>query len=183
VFFFIAALNYSVGNELTRPDRCSHIPPKLSLDNSKASNDELAYYIRGRALSCRELIHRPFLYYVVHQPPDESFSPEVMARAKTCLELCVENAFHAYPHHRHHGTWYVARTSLTRALLLLAAARSRKIELPESWRYSVEVSMLTVQKWCNESTDLKRAASMIQNIIRDTFSGLASDQSLFAHQS
>ncbi|EXJ77958.1 hypothetical protein A1O3_09117 [Capronia epimyces CBS 606.96] len=155
---------------------CSHLPPKINWNDSQASNDELAYYIRGRAMGSREFIHRPFLYYVVHQPPDDRVWPQVVVRARRCLEFCVENALYAYPHQRHHGTWYVARACLTRALLLLAAGRSGKIDLPNRWREAIDLSMLTVQQWYDESPDLRKGASILQAIIDDTFDGVASTQ-------
>ncbi|KAK5045720.1 hypothetical protein LTR84_009089 [Exophiala bonariae] len=149
---------------------CAHIPPKITWDVSRASTDELSYYIHGRAMSCREIIHRPFLYNVIHHMgSDNSHWLQATALAKKCLQLCVENAFHLSSHSRHHGTWYVARTSVTRALLLLAAARSGKIELPERWKDAVEVCMMTVQKWYDEAPDLKQAASVVQIIINETF--------------
>lgn len=68
----------------------------------------------------------------------------------------------AQPLHRHHGTWYVARTSMTRALLLLAAARSKKIEMPQNWSEAVDLALQTLQYWAKEAPDLEKAASYLR---------------------
>ncbi|KAH6892564.1 vegetative cell wall protein gp1 [Thelonectria olida] len=144
---------------------CSHIPPQINLGQSERVNNELAYLVHGRAISCREWIHRPFLYYVIHQPLDDPFISQAMPLAEKCLELCVECQFRVQRFHRHHGSWYIARTSVTRALLLLAAARSKKIKLPDRWREALESATKTVEYWAAEAPDLKRAAEVLNHLM------------------
>lgn len=150
---------------LTVLDRCSHIPPQISIDQSKGLNNELAHYVRQRAMVYREWIHRPFLYYVVHQPLDDPFIAQATPLARKCVQLCVDTQLLIQPFHRHHGSWYVARNSMTRALLLLAAARSKKIEMPNGWEKALDHALHTLQYWAKEAPDLEKAASLLQQMI------------------
>ncbi|RAO71707.1 uncharacterized protein BHQ10_007719 [Talaromyces amestolkiae] len=140
----------------------SHIPPQIDTNEGDNLDNELAHIVRNRAVACREYIHRPFLYYVIHQPLDDFFIAQAMPLAKKCLDLCVQWQSMAQPLHRHHGTWYVARTSMTRALLLLAAARSKKIEMPQNWSEAVDLALQTLQYWAKEAPDLEKAASYLR---------------------
>ncbi|KAI5928351.1 vegetative cell wall protein gp1 [Camillea tinctor] len=149
---------------------CSHIPPQIDLHNREVSNNELAYFVNYRVQSSREWIHRPFLYYVIHQPPDDPNRARVQPLADTCLELCVELVFYAVVHHRHHGSWYVARKAATCTLLLLAAARSGKFSMPERWREAVDVATRTVHHWSGEAVDLERSAAVLEDLVADTYS-------------
>ncbi|CAI4212826.1 unnamed protein product [Parascedosporium putredinis] len=108
----------------------SHIPPP-SPARPPTTPNELAHFIHHRALACREWIHRPFLYYVLHRAPDDPYMALALPLARECLDMCVRGQFAAYAFRRHHGTWFVARTTAIRALLLLAAAKSGRITLPE----------------------------------------------------
>lgn len=103
-------------------DRCSHIPPQLQV----LPNDEIAQYVQNRAITCREWIHRPFLYYVIHQPPEAPRYMEAMALAQQCLQLCIDHLLRAPGFPQHQSTWYFARGCATCALILLAAAESGK---------------------------------------------------------
>ncbi|KAL3478319.1 hypothetical protein BJX99DRAFT_107854 [Aspergillus californicus] len=143
----------------------SHIPPQISIDQSEGPNNELAHYVRQRAIVYREWIHRPFLYYVIHQPIDDPFIAQATPLARKCLRLCVDTQLLIQPFHRHHGSWYVARNSMTRALLLLAAARSKKIEMPEGWEKALDHALQTLQYWAKEAPDLERAATLLQEMM------------------
>ncbi|KAK6210047.1 vegetative cell wall protein gp1 [Colletotrichum tabaci] len=145
---------------------CLHIPSQINWQNRDLSNNELVHFIQNRATSCREWIHRPFVYYVVHQPPDDPWMPRVMPLAEKCLELSVELLLDVNLHHRHHGTWFMARAAMTRALLVLAAVKSgRFTQLPERWKQAVETATLALQRWYGEAPDLLRAASVLEGVI------------------
>ncbi|TQN65581.1 hypothetical protein CSHISOI_09840 [Colletotrichum shisoi] len=145
---------------------CLHIPSQINWQNRDLSNNELVHFIQNRATSCREWIHRPFVYYVVHQPPDDPWMPRVMPLAEKCLELSVELLLDVNLHHRHHGTWFMARAAMTRALLVLAAVKSgRFAQLPERWKQAVETATLALQRWYGEAPDLLRAASVLEGVI------------------
>jgi len=148
--------------------------------NLDTPNDELAYHIRIRALSFREWIHRPFLYYIVHHSLEDRYYTQVMPLAMRCLELSTNLILESQSHHRHHGTWNTARTSLTRALLLLAAARSRRIELPSRWREAIDMSVMRLQRWGEEASDLQRGATVLEGVARDTYEVLSLGDTLSA---
>ncbi|KZL84807.1 vegetative cell wall protein gp1 [Colletotrichum incanum] len=145
---------------------CLHIPSQINWQNRELSNNELVHFIQNRATSCREWIHRPFIYYVVHQPPDDPWIPRVMPLAEKCLELSVELLLDANPHHRHHGTWFMARAAMTRALLVLAAVKSGRFHrLPERWKQAVDTATWALQRWYGEAPDLRRAASVLEDLV------------------
>ncbi|KEZ45571.1 hypothetical protein SAPIO_CDS1908 [Scedosporium apiospermum] len=83
---------------------CSHIPPPISSNVIEHPPNEFAHFIRNRALACREWIHRPFLYYAIHQPPDDPYIPHILPLVEKCLEVCIQGQFEAYAFRRHHGT-------------------------------------------------------------------------------
>ena len=128
------------------------------------ATDELTKYIHSRTLSFREWIHRPFLYYVVHQPADDPYLPLALPLAQKSLELCMEGQRISYPYHRHHGTWFIGRVMLTRALMILAAARSGRLEAPGDWPEAVEVTVKTLRWWEGEAPDFKLAAEVLESL-------------------
>ncbi|KAF5543892.1 heterokaryon incompatibility protein [Fusarium mexicanum] len=121
----------------------SHIPPQIDPKNAVHANNELAQFLKNRELSCREWIHRPFLFYVLHKSPEDEHYGRAIPLAQRCLELCVEHLFRTYGHNRHHGTWYIARSCVTKALILLAAAKSGRISLPSGWKEALETARWT----------------------------------------
>lgn len=126
--------------------------------------NELAAYIHTRASSFREWIHRPFLYYVIHQPADDPYLPLALPLAQRSLALCIEGQKLPYPYHRHHGTWLIGRAMLTRALMILAAARSGRLELPGDWTEAVEVAAKTLRWWEGEAPDFGSAADVLEGL-------------------
>lgn len=156
--------------------RCSHIPPPINMDNSEVSNNELAYYVRNRMLSSREWIRRPMVYYLVHQPTGDPQADRVRPLAEMCLSLCVDLLLQVDYQHRHHGSWYVARTATTRALILLAAAISGNMRMPERWREAVNTARIILQYWSGEAPDLQRAAVVLESIAADEGLELTSDE-------
>ncbi|TDZ37523.1 hypothetical protein CTRI78_v011109 [Colletotrichum trifolii] len=144
---------------------CLHIPSQINWQNRERSGNELVHYIQNRAESCREWIHRPFVYYVVHQPPDDPWIPRVKPLAQKCLDLSVELLLEANPHHRHHGTWFMARAAMARALLVLAAVKSGRFRLPDRWRQAVDSATWALQRWYGEAPDLRRAASVLEDLV------------------
>ncbi|KAF5592118.1 heterokaryon incompatibility protein [Fusarium pseudocircinatum] len=83
----------------------SHIPPQIDPKNAVHANNELAQFLKNRELSCREWIHRPFLFYILHKSPEDEHYGRAIPLAQRCLELCAEHLFRTYGHNRHHGTW------------------------------------------------------------------------------
>ncbi|KAK7424101.1 hypothetical protein QQX98_000711 [Neonectria punicea] len=143
----------------------SHIPSQLDLAHREGVNNELAHYVRARAFTYQEWIHRPFLYYVVHQPKDDPYIAQAMPLAEKCLDLTVQCQAMVHPFHRHHGTWFIARNSMARASILLAAAMSKKVKMPEGWRGVVESALLVVQYWQDEAPDLRKAGEIVRDLL------------------
>lgn len=156
---------------------CSHIPPPINIDHWEMSNNELAFYVRNRLLSSREWIRRPMVYYLIHQPPDDPYADRVRPLADMCLSLCVDLLLQVDYHHRHHGSWFVARTATTRSFILLAAARSGNFSMPPRWKEAVDVARNIVRHWSSEAPDLQRAAIVLDNIAADTGLSLPLDES------
>ncbi|PYH96482.1 hypothetical protein BO71DRAFT_448645 [Aspergillus ellipticus CBS 707.79] len=144
---------------------CAHIPPQISVEQAGDLDNELAHFIHQRAMVYREWIHRPFLYYIIHQPLNDPFAYRAMPLAKRCLQLCVETQYMIQPFHRHHGSWFMARNSLARALLLIAATLSKRIEMPDDWKQAADHSLQNIHYWAEEAEDLARAESILKDIL------------------
>lgn len=132
--------------------------------------------LQGRFLELRERVWRPFLYLVIHEPPPPPSGPgqgslQNQSTAKTyagkCLDLCIKSIHHVPSKHRHHGAWYGSRKLFTKALLLLAAVKSRKIVVPSEWRASVIAAMKGLKYWESEAPDLQEARLTLGSILRD----------------
>jgi hypothetical protein len=54
---------------------------------------------------------------------------------------------------------------MTRALMLLAAARSKKIEMPESWEKALDDALQTLHYWAKEAADLEKAAALLEEMM------------------
>lgn len=145
-------------------NRCSHIPPKINFNQSEGLNSELAYLVQARGMAYREWIHRPFLYYAIHQPADDPFMPQAMLLARKCLDLCTQLQLNTRSDYLHHGTWYQARSSANRALLLIAAFRSGKFEMPQDWKQTVQLALNCLQHWALDSPDINKAADIVQRL-------------------
>ncbi|KAL2687617.1 hypothetical protein Neosp_005179 [[Neocosmospora] mangrovei] len=145
----------------------SHIPPQIGLKDNEMSNNELAHLVKNRGISCREWIHRPLLFYVIHQSPGDPHYDEALPLAQKCLEISVTHLFRTFGHNRHHGTWYVARCCITKALTLLAAAKCGRIPMPERWKEALEMARWTIHRWSTEAPDLQWAEHVLDNILRN----------------
>jgi len=108
------------------------LPTSIRFDNNSDSDhphqapasDELRYVTEGRSLLIRSLLYRPFLYYAIHAQahgwnPTTTLALQgfIQKSLANCLAVNTGNAMT----HRHHGTWYALRESVTTALMLLAA--------------------------------------------------------------
>ena len=143
----------------------AHIPPPIN--TTYVSDHELAVIVRIRGIQCREWIHRPFLYYAIHQPHDDPHLREAIPLAQECLRHCVDLVLET-PTHRQHGTWFVCRSSVTRILLFLAAARSGRFELPEGWIAAMNKARRNLQHWKSAAPDLEVASQLVERLVADT---------------
>ncbi|KAH7113704.1 vegetative cell wall protein gp1 [Dactylonectria estremocensis] len=144
----------------------SHIPAQINISQGGGVSNELAHFVRARAFGYQEWIHRPFLYYVIHQEMEDPYISQAVPLAEKCLDLCVQHQLIVHLSHHHHGTWYVARSSITRAALLIAAARSKRIQLPDRWRDAIDSALQTIQYWEDKAPDLRRGGEVLRNLMQ-----------------
>lgn len=75
-----------------------------------------------------------------------------------------ENIDEATIKHRHHGSWFCCRKVFSRALLMLAAVRSGKIEVFGDWHTSIELVIKYLSYWAAESPDLFVARTILETL-------------------
>lgn len=153
---------------------CSHIPGPVNILHAEAADNELAHLIWLRGMACREWLHRPFVYYAIHQSLADRHMDEVVPLAKMGLQVCVDLVLSCSPRHkhRHHGTWYMARSALTRALILLAAAKSGHVEMPRDWRKAVDKAVAILRAWGEEARDLRSAGVVLEDAVQNVYAGI-----------
>lgn len=101
------------------------LPTSIQFDNTvHQASDELRFVTQGRSLLIRGLLYRPFLYYAIHSgqtrtPWDMNGRLQVFVQKALTITVACDTG--AAMTHRHHGTWYSLRESITNALMLLAA--------------------------------------------------------------
>lgn len=138
----------------------NHIPNFRSAEGSRDISDELEFMLHGRVISFRVLLYRPFLFRAIHSSVQDTTRQAAVPLAQQCLEGCVAGLKRASLH-RHHGAWYVARQSFAWAALLLAAAKSGTLILPEGWREALALADAHLGYWEDESPDLKVARELL----------------------
>ncbi|KAH7381168.1 vegetative cell wall protein gp1 [Phaeosphaeria sp. MPI-PUGE-AT-0046c] len=132
---------------------CSCVPPPI---DERVSDHELAHFVQSRSIMCREWIHRPFLYYVIHQPREGPHMEQALPLAEKCIQHCVDLIFRI-PKHRQHGLWFVCRATITRALLVVAAIRSQRFSLSDRWTEALEIAKHFLHRYKHEAPDLEQA--------------------------
>lgn len=139
--------------------------PNMTPMDDQPQPDELNYMLDGRFLSLNERIWRPFLYLAIHHQYTGEDQITVSNYAQKCLDLLVQSIDHGAIKHRHHGAWYMCRQMFTMALLLLAAVKSRKIDMPMDWRPKVEMVLSVLKYWELEAPDLCHARSVLESAL------------------
>ncbi|KAM5457727.1 hypothetical protein McanCB49686_002712 [Microsporum canis] len=148
--------------------RRQHIPPQLRFDDFETPDNEFALLLKGRYFTCREWIHRPFLHYVLHRPPDDPYRPQAVPIAQAALQACSALIVTCVHNHRHGATWSVVRRALTCAFLLLAAARQGFYAPLVDWTARVNNTIQYIAKWEREAVDLRWAKQVLEDILHDT---------------
>lgn len=144
-----------------------HLPYTFENESSHAPPDELHFLLRARSLELRERIWRPFLFRVIHAERRDAEEPRNLEYAARSLSLIFQYMDLLSIKHRHHGSWYGARQLFTKALLILAAAKSGKIPLPEDWISRIELVQVELEYWEVESPDLRMARLTLSQIFSD----------------
>ncbi|KAK5677990.1 hypothetical protein LTS10_009874 [Elasticomyces elasticus] len=141
-----------------------HIPGS-PLPTFQQEADELTFMMLLNYFDLRERIWRPFVYVAVHSvssPEDQ----EIIAMCATlCLNLSFEMIEGSTVKHRHHGCWLTARCLVTKALLIIAAAQSARVEIRPDWRRHVHGLQTYLQYWQVEAPDLGSASCAITRLL------------------
>jgi hypothetical protein len=153
---------------LTTTGRMAHLPPTLLVEPALSyTKDELSLHVRSRYLMCRSWIHQPFIHFLIHttsQQLEGEDRAQVEALALEGLHCALEITNDVTLHHRHHGTWFVLRIVAQNAMVLLAAARSQTIALPEGWMLAVHRVIEYIELWAGNSGDLPVIKSMLETV-------------------
>lgn len=130
-----------------------------------ADTDELTYMLYLNYADLRERIWRPFLYIAVHGGP-QGGDALVMAGASKCLDLSMGMLQNALLKHRHHGCWQTIRCMLSKALCILAAAKSRRMVLPDDWRQCIDAFQKYMRYWEREAPDIGDANRALSTLLQ-----------------
>ena len=139
-----------------------------------ADTDELTYMLYLNYADLRERIWRPFLYILAHSQLAEP-TPEVYNGASKCLEMSLGMLENALLKHRHHGCWQTIRCMFSKALVIIAAAKSGRISLPDDWRRRIELFQQYMRYWQLEAPDIGAAnralSTLLENVDATCFPG------------
>jgi hypothetical protein len=86
--------------------------------------------------------------------------------AFTCLESCMDCINDVTFHHRHHGTWYMARVAFASALLLSAAAKAGFVSMPPDWRNAIKRALAVLNRWSANCKNLQFSIEILDIIGR-----------------
>ncbi|KAJ0366305.1 hypothetical protein COL154_003894 [Colletotrichum chrysophilum] len=141
----------------------SHLPPLIQFDEHRHADNELAFYLQGRFQGWREATLRPLLYCALHAPGEVSARVVELAQkaVDTCSAMVVKTAYH----HRHGGSWFVARRAFSCAMMILAARlRDGPVRAPPNWRALVRLALRVVRRWGREARDVERMRSTLERL-------------------
>jgi Fungal Zn(2)-Cys(6) binuclear cluster domain len=149
-----------------------HLPAPVSSPSGGSEHiaydsDELTQYLNGRPFEAQERLYRPFLYIAISRPYESVLRSEILQLAKRCVQICVSYCLKSYRRHRHHGTWYHTREMFRMSLLILAAVKSRRVEVPEDWQAAVNKAILILKYWEDEAADVKKSREIVQDILQE----------------
>jgi hypothetical protein len=149
----------------------SHLPapvasPSIDMEHD-CGFDELKYYLHVCIFEVRERLYRPFLYTAIFSPLDTILPREILSFAKSCVVTCPAYCAREHNPHRHHGTWYHNRQLFRMGLLILAAAKSQRVEMPEDWPKALRKAIAELKYWENEAADVKKSREILQDILQE----------------
>lgn len=158
--------------------RRASLPDAIRFDGvaSEEAIDELRYFIRGREFVIRSLLYRPFVYLAIHNPSqDHTQMFRVRSFAHKALSICMMARPSYSMTHRHHGTWYGLRESISAGLLLVASKMAGLIpdeaafphgELDDSvYMHLVESHIQKLRYWEAEApSDIKRGREVLEEL-------------------
>lgn len=165
----------NIARELTRQldEWRDRLPSAINYVHSgldEIPHEELPYMIRTRELEIRSWVLRPFLYYALHLPLHDHQQPVLFPLVEE-LTLCCSRLIRANAvRHRHHGTWYVNRLSVTAALCIVAAS-IKGLSLPLGWEVTIQIAVETLYYWENEGPgDMQKSRLILEELLARNFS-------------
>lgn len=121
--------------------------------------------LHARLADFRERIYRPFLYLAIHLPRTDPAQDTLAPYVQRCVGACLSFLHRGTPRHRHHGTWYENRGMFLKTLLVVAAARSGKVRLPNDWLDGAGRCVAGLRFWEAEAPDLKEAREILGELL------------------
>ncbi|KAF6833064.1 hypothetical protein CPLU01_05743 [Colletotrichum plurivorum] len=143
----------------------SHLPPLIQFDETRHADNELSFYLQGRFQGWREATLRPLLYYVLHAPVNVELSPRVVELAQKAADTCAVMVVMTAYHHRHGGSWFVARRAFSCAVTILASKlREGPVQAPPNWRSLVRLALRVTRRWGREARDIEKMRSTLERL-------------------
>ncbi|KAJ5771783.1 hypothetical protein N7520_002312 [Penicillium odoratum] len=141
------------------------LPASMHFDENRLGVyplEELPYLLYLRLQEIRSWILRPLLFLAIHLPPGTMHRPSLGPFVREALTCCTQLIGGKSITHRHHGTWYMLRLSVTSALCLLAAERGG-YEV-SGMHQSVELAIKTLRYWeAAAPGDIREARIILEN--------------------
>lgn len=69
---------------------------------------------------------------------------------------------------RHGGAWFKLRSVFNSSLMILAAARTERVEPPADWVYSVKLALRILECQENEANDVLWMKMILHSLFEDT---------------
>ncbi|KAF9875180.1 hypothetical protein CkaCkLH20_07446 [Colletotrichum karsti] len=144
----------------------SHLPPLIQFDEHRLADNELSFYLQGRFQGWRESTLRPLLYCALHTPAvPEQLDPRVVELAQKAVDTCSVMVVKTAYHHRHGGSWFVARRAFSCALMILAARlKNGPVKAPSNWRSLVRLALRVMRRWGREARDIDKMRSTLERL-------------------
>lgn len=132
-------------------------------------------FLHSRFLDWQETALRPLVYIFLHRPatlPQQEQQEQqrhLLGHVNDAVKVASEAIHIGLQHHRHGGTWLVARRVFSSAMLILALViRLGHLEVLPDWTGVVDEALTVLKKWSNEAPDLALMADVLQRVLLST---------------
>jgi hypothetical protein len=103
----------------------------------------------------------------VHDGVSETDIPLIKTDAQKCLDMCFQTLEGARLKHRHHGLWLTIRCMFSKALLVIAAATSKNVEMRDDWKHRVEDFQAYLRYWEAEAPECMGMRKALETLMVD----------------
>ena len=135
-----------------------------SFDHLQHPNDEYSFFLQSRFLDWRETALRPLLYIFLH---DSSSPPrhDVLELSREAVSIAADIVLRCDHHHRHGGTWLIARKAFLCALLILAVVvKNGEVKPPPEWHNLIRIALKTLERWSSKSSDIQLMREVLEKV-------------------